>query len=312
MLHAIDSAVAYGESKRSYMHGHAGDTGYKIYSYNYRQDLDTLARSLGAYIKAAYPGCKMVRDIRPEMLQGYLDDKAYTSGATVQKVVSHLHKLDAVCQHRYGGDGWHSDQMTAPETVQDDKQRDHVATDAEYKALYADMRAHKSEAWKALPLSRYAGLRVSECAAVKVGRLDPTGGRYGCGTLTLQGKEDGTKGGRWRTVDIMSLEGRKALQEAFDGHKDGDYAIRQKNGQRLQSDSINTQLKRSVIRCGLDVQAWRQCGCHALRKAFAQECYDAVRSAGGSKKEAIAYANKQLGHGRQRRDETKAYISNLW
>lgn len=317
LIHAISVCGAIGQSKRSYK-GQHGDTGYKIFSIGYRDDLKKTARDLGDYIRENHPDIRMSRNISADVLQGYLQHKA-ENGCTatyLSKLQSHLVKMDKCCSHAFGSTDWHTDRLQLP-AVKDgatEKIRDKVATDTEYQKLLTIMQQpNRGEAWKAVILAREAGLRVQEAAEVKVGRLTQTGGRWGCGTITLQGKIDGTKGGRWRTVDILSKESAKALKTVFEGLKAGEHAIKQKNGLPVKSDSLNRALQRAVASDPKIAADWKKNnGMHVFRKAFAQECYDAARNTGCSKKEASDYANQQLGHGYDRTDLTAAYIQNQW
>lgn len=316
LIHSIADCSAIGESKRSYKGQHSGLTGYKIFSLGYRDDLKVTAKDLGHFIRSADPEIRMARSITREVLQEYLQSKA-DSGCTAEylgKLKSHICKLEVCTAHTYGKTGWHADQLQIPDSAAKDKVRDKSANDVEYKQLLEVMtRPGCGEAWKALVLARESGLRVQEAACVRVGRLSSTGGRWSCGTITLQGKEDGAKGGRWRTVDILSPEALKRLKSATEGLQAGDRIISSSKGGPIDPDSLNTALSRAVKKCPEVAATWKKGnGFHAFRKAFAQECYDVLRSTGSSKKEAEDYSNHQLGHGSDRSDLTKVYILNRW
>lgn len=322
LIHAVNECTAYGESKRSASGGVSGaDGGYKIYSVAYHGDLCTAAGALAAYIKQEFPDCRKVRDITPAMLQGFLQHRAdigRDNTNTLQKLQSHIGKLERCCQHTYGRMDWKTGSLqlpaVAPELTREEL-RVKVATDLEYNQILGAMRRPGcGQAWKALPLARYAGLRVRECANVTLHAFTPHGGRYGCGQVVLQGKTDGCKGGRPRTIDILSPEGKEVLREVFADVRSGQPVIQAKGGGALQPDSINRAISRAVGKALPPKQAaeWRHNGCHAFRKAFAQECYNAVRMAGGTKGEAADYANQQLGHGQNRADLTAVYIANRW
>lgn len=316
LIHAIADCSAIGESKRSYKLQHDGDTGYKIFGISYKKDLQKTARDLGNYIRENHPDIKRVRDITPDALQGYLQSKHSCSLSYAQRQISHIGKLQECCSHTYGRSDWHTDRIRVParQNIQEDKIRTHVASEYQFSRLLGVMHTPRSgESWKALILSHDAGLRVQESAMVKFGRLSPSGGRWGCGTITLQGAEDGCKGGRWRTVDIITPEARERLQMCMSGLQPGDNVIRSKMGQPLDPGSIDRALQRAVQRTPDVRESWAaNNGIHAFRKSFAQQSYDAARHSGSSKKEAVAYVNQQLGHGHDRSDLTRTYIQNLW
>lgn len=315
LIHAISQCTTAGESKRSYMHGHAGDTGSNVYSLSHYENLTKWSIAFDSWIREAHPDVKRVRDITPVILQEYMQYKARTCNYnTLQRDLSYIHKMDAIVSRQYGG-SWHSDRVSIPALSPDRAEgqiRGRVATQADYRILLAAMRSGgRSEAWKSLPLSRYTGFRVNETANVRFGRLVETGGRWGCGYVVLQGREDGTKGGRWRTIDILDPEAREALREVFDGKKHGDFVISQPDGTPLKTDSVMKALSRAKEKAGYD-KTWTYEGHHAFRRLLAQESYDAIRCGGGSKREAEDYANRQLGHGKNRDDDTDRYVKSRW
>lgn len=322
IIYAINQCTAYGESKRSASGGVSGaDAGYKVYSVAYHGDLCTAAGSLAAYIRNTYPDCRRVRDITPAMLQGYLQHRAdigRDNANTLTKTISHIGKIGRCCQHVYGRCDWQADSLRLPAVTPElsrEEIRTKIATDTEYSTILGAMRRPGcGQSWKAIPLARYAGLRVNECANVTLAAYSPHGGRYGCGQIVLRGKEDGCKGGRPRTVDILTPEGRDAIRDVCADVRSGQPIIQRADGGRLQADSINRAISRAVHKVLPPDQAasWRDNGCHAFRKAFAQECYNSVRMAGGTRQEAADYANQQLGHGRNRSDLTAVYIGNRW
>lgn len=311
LLHAFSECVAIGQSKRSYVHAH-GSADYKTFSVRYSKDVRATAIELADYCKEH--GIRWVRDIDPGTLQDFLRHKSEScKPEVVDKYISHVKKIEQMCRHTYGRIDWHTDRLVNPLQAAKTATK-YTATDKDYDALLGYMRrpGATSEAWKSLVLSRHAGLRISETANVRVGRVDPRGGVYGYGTITLQGAQDGAKGGRWRVVSILSPEALKSLLEAFNGLREGDFAIHSTKGGPMQAGSLNKALKRAIKGTGLDYEAWRDSGHHAFRRAFAQECWDVVRQSGGTKAEARAFVNQQLGHGKQRRDDDIRYVGNRW
>lgn len=315
VIHAISESATAGTSKRSYARGHDGSTGSNVYSISHYRGLSKTAKELCSWIHGEYPEIRRVRDIRPDILQAWLMHKAETCNTnTMRKLVSYVHKLDLICSNRYGGT-WHSDRVTIPAIVPmtESQIRGKAATQTEYGMLLEAMRrGGRSESWKSLPLSRYAGLRVNETANIRYGRLVLTGGRWGCGLIVIQGSEDGAKGGRWRTVDILTLEARDALMQVCAGKKHGDYIIAKRYGSPLATGSVMKSLTRAIEKVGLNKDEWLYEGHHAFRRQFAQECYDSIRMEGGSQRDARAYTNAQLGHGFSRRDLLDRYVKNQW
>lgn len=311
-IFAINESTRYGESKRSGRDDSRNE--YKIYSRNYHDDLIDTAKNIAGFIRDRYPDVKLIRDIKSSYLTEFLASKRdICSSESIKKYKSHIVKLEKICRHRFGKIDWIAEKIDLPAyrpiDFDREKIRDKVATEIDYSRILSAMKESRSEAWKILPLARFGGLRINEAANVKVERFAFTGGRWGCGWILLKGKEDGCKGGRPRRVDILTPEARKALQEAVKGSQTG-YVISKADGSPLKAKSLEKALQRAIMKSGVDWKTGN--GLHAFRKTFSQECYDSVRSYGGSKNDAAGYSNQQLGHGSDRSDLTKAYVSNLW
>ena len=69
-------------------------------------------------------------------------------------------------------------------------------------------------------------------------------------------------------------------------------------------------MERACKKSGVDLPKYNKN--HSFRKLFAQENYDAARATGMTKKEALDYANHQLGHGDNRKDLSDRYVQNQW
>lgn len=312
MLHALANAKSQGESKRSYR-SETGSTGAKVFSMAYETDLRDTIKNVCQYLKDSTE-IRYVKDIQKSDLQNYLREKSLTCNyETCSKIKSHLVKVEKICQSRYGKCiDWQSNKTTVP--VNPDRPvnvKDYVATTADYAKIKTAMQTGRSEAWKSVVLSRYAGCRVRETAYIKIGRYTPDGGRWGYGTVTLQGKEDGAKGGRWRTYDIISKEAQRELSEVFSGRSGGEYVIQQKSGEPLDPKSITRAMERVCKKTDVDLPKYNKN--HAFRKLFAQECYDLIRSTGATKRDSLNYAaSNQLGHGIGRGDSATTYVHNQW
>lgn len=313
MLHALASAKSQGESKRSYR-SETGSTGAKIFSMSYETDLRDTIGNICRYLKDDdEKKFRYIKDIKKEDLQSYLQEKSLTCNyETCNKIKSHIIKIEQICRSRYGKCiDWQSDRLTVPVNVDRPVNiKDYVATQMDYNKLKSVMQTGRSETWKSVVLSRYAGCRVRETAYIKVGRYTPEGGRWGFGTVTLQGKSDGTKGGRWRTYDIISRDAQRELSEVFSGRSGGEYVIQQKDGSPVDPRSITRAMERACKKSGVDLPKYNKN--HSFRKLFAQENYDVARATGMTKKEALDYANHQLGHGDNRKDLSDRYVQNQW
>lgn len=310
---AISSCTYEGQSKRDYKQSHNGDTGYRVFGLTYKSDLCETAKEFGRFVHIKHPDVRLVRDIKPQMVQEYLDYKGRNchSVATVEKIYSHLRKIDLIIQHKYKSDGF-SDRIAMPEMSAEagEKVRDKVMSDDDYKKLAESLSASPSGAGRSVVLSRYAGLRLEETASVKMERFSPVGGRWGYGFFEIK-KGDGSKGNRPRHIDIISAEGRDALKEAVKDRQAGQLIVSKPDGSAYDKDSITRTISRHMARLGL-ADEYKQNKNHSLRKSFAQESYDVARRSGLSKRESLAYANEQLGHSGNRTDLSAVYVKFQW
>ena len=313
MTSAISACTYEGHSKRDYKQTHCGETGYRVFGLTYKSDLCETAKDLGRFVHERHPDVRLVRDIKPHMIQEYLDYKGQTchSVHTVEKIYSHIRKIDLIVQHKYKSAGF-SDRIAMPEMSADagEKIRDKVMSENDFKKLLESLSASASGASRSAVLSWYAGLRLEETVSVRVERWTPVGGRWGYGYLEIK-KGDGAKGNRPRHIDIVSSEGRNAIQEAVKDRQLGQYIVCKADGSPYQKKSITRTIDRHMTRINL-ANEYKQNKNHAMRKAFAQQCYDVARRSGMSKAEALAYVNQQLGHSGNRTDLSKIYVAFQW
>lgn len=315
LILAINNATAYGESKRSATGGVSGaDAGYKIYSVSYHGDLCEEAKSISRLIKTNFPEIRQARQITGNHLQAYLNSKTETCGQeTIQKIYSYILKIEKTCEHQYGKCKWGAEKIAVP-IVEGDKIKSTVASDGDYSKIVETMKQANSNVYKSVILSKLTGLRVSETAKITVSQISLTGGKFGFGQIVIRGKLDGAKGGRPRIVDILSREDNKTLREITAGLPKTATIVADKNGNPLKSDSISRAFSKAVKKSvsPAEREKWKFNGNHAFRKLFAQNCYDIIRHSGGTKEDAFNYANRQLGHGRDRLELNRAYIANQW
>lgn len=311
MIRAINESTDYGASKHSATGGQSGAVkDHKIYSVAYHGDLCKTAKSFGGWLQQEHPEIRQVRDIRPDLIEGYLQSRSVNRESAV-KILSHITKIGKVCDHQYGKCRWETSAVQLSADLDTQKLRTVSASEDSYNKIVTAMQTGRSNAWKAVVLSRHAGLRVNEAVHVRLSAVSYTGGRYGYGTIVLTGREDGCKGGRARTVDILSPEARDAIMGVCRGVKDGDRIVTTGRGEAMQPDSISRAISRAVGRAGLDAEQWKHNGNHAFRKAFAVDCFRVAKQGGASDRDAFGYANKQLGHGENRDDLTKIYLAGI-
>jgi len=174
------------------------------------------------------------------------------------------------------------------------------------------MSGSRSESVNGVRLSTYAGMRVEETTCLKVGRIHFSGGEFGLEYIEIvKGAEGGAKGGRLRTIPILDKEAQNALKIAVAGKKPKDFIVVTAKGEQMGVDTVSAALCKTLKR-EYDDDTYKYNGCHAMRKAWVQRYYDAVREK-CDKKRAIGKTNVVLGHG-YNRDASgfKTYVKNMW
>lgn len=320
--HAVAESNAFGQSRHAAKNG--GDNlDWKIHSKVYSADLWITAGALGTYIQDKYPNVKKAALIEPYMLQGFIQDRA-TSGCnvnTLEKLISQVNKLDKCVQHTYKvHTRWHPNLLYMPKDVDTTKQRD-IVMPQKVADRILEVMPKTTETWKAVVLSKHAGLRIGECARIhkECFHLN-SGGMFGYGYIEIRrGAIDGAKHGRPRTIHILSQNDQTALREVLHGVKVGETVIRQKDGTPYAPGSIDRAIDRAIKKAGFDketLENLKQNKNHALRKGYAQRAYDIVRrqtdGQGDSKRMAADFASQQLGHGKNRNDVLAVYVGIRW
>ena len=307
---AVDSCTTSGESKRDYKQKHGGDTDWHVFGFEYKNELCQTGKDLGRFLHENYPDLKYIRDTTPEMVQKFVDHKSETcNNKTLEKIYSNLHKLDKIIEHKYK-DSIGTRYVSVPESKtgkEDIKTK--IIGDADYKRLLESV-GEDSPAGRSLKLSHSCGLRLEETVCVKMDRFEPTGGRWGFGTLNILAG-DGSKGNRPRIIDIPSSDARREVLEAVEGRQPGQLIVAKADGSQYEKKSITRTISRHMDKLEIGSE-YKQNKNHSLRKAFAQACYDLCREKGMSKKDSLGYVNRQLGHSENRSDLSAVYVKYQW
>ncbi|MGI1660141.1 MAG: tyrosine-type recombinase/integrase [Desulfitobacterium sp.] len=290
---AIDSAFRPGLDKHAAKH--TGESMDKVCSFNEKKNLQEVSYQLAMHIKEHYPEIKMVKDIKPDHIQGYLNQKSRTcSTATLKNFVSRIKKIEILCQRKFKTSTKWKDNILAPQshkTVRNEKLRIQTMEKKDLdKILDYGYRYSKSKAIVAIDLAYRYGLRDAEIANLKVKNVN-----WEMSTLEVIGK-----GGRRRELTIK-LEDTEFMKTLCENKKSEDRLI------GIRKDSISKQLNRIMEKLNLK-KKYPVTGIHAIRKLKAQELWDLKRAQGFSKKEAMDYVSNYLGHGKGRYDVLNTYV----
>lgn len=292
-LNAINNNFKEGMDKHS-LKADGQMNGTRIFSYADRENLKDVASNFSNYMKENYSEVKMVKDIKSEHIQGFLNSKADScSKKTLEQYASKFNKLENVVNSTYGTNANYKG-FVVPATVEQTKIRNVAMTKSDFKKLESGFTNSKSSAKEAIQLSAKLGLRVSE-------------------TVKLQGRDinlkentvhvDKSKGGRSRDIQIRPEDkGYFANLKASVGETERICPV--------QSDSINKAIQRTMERTGI-ADKYKDTSVHAIRKMYAQEQYDRYREQGIEIDKALGAVSVDLGHSDNRLELMKEYVLNI-
>lgn len=295
MLNLIEKSCAFGADKHSDKRNGTNQT--KIYSYSDRRDLIDVSANFCNWIKDNNLGIKNITDIKAEHVQQFLDEKAQTcTNSTIKTYTSRFHKLDRIFEQNISAyERKLEGELIKPSASNETKLRS-LAMDrnSDFKKLletaYQPRRAETTRV--AIEVSSRAGLRVSEVAKLK-------GTDYDANRGVLRVVD--SKGKLTREVEIKDAD--KAYFEGLKAQYGNSRVC------PIRGKSINQNINRCMRAAGLGEFIEHKTNVHAIRKMVAQERYDELKELGYSNKDAWEEVSDYLGHGEDRWDLYKAYIT---
>lgn len=291
-LHAIDDNFKEGMSKHSIKRDEQMDN-TRIFSYADRKGLIDVSANFSNWMKKNHNDIKLVRDIKPEHIQGFLNEKAKTSSqATLEQYASKFRKLENLVNSTFSGANYKG--FITPSVIRDEKIRNSVLSKDDFKKLENAFSSSKSSGKEAIQLASKLGLRVSEIVKLKGKDIDLKN--------NIVHVHDG-KGGRNRDVPIRPED------KAYFAN------LRSKTGSNericpVRSGSVNAAIRRCMKRIGIS-DKYEKTNVHAIRKMYAQESYDRFRKGGLESKEALSKVSVLLGHGSDRISLMKEYVLEI-
>lgn len=292
-LNAINNNFKEGMSKESIKKSGQMD-GTRIFSYSDRKNLIDVASNFSNYLKETHPEVKMVKDIKAEHVQSFLNSKANNcSYATLKQYESKFNKLENIVNKTYNCNASYKG-FTTPAGVNNTKIRNSSMSKEDFKKLENAFSNSNSSAKTAIQLTARAGLRVSECTKLQ-------GRDINLKENTIH-VADG-KGGRDRDIPIRP-EDKQYFADLKASVRDTERIC------PVQPDSINKAIQREMEKLELK-DKYEDTSIHAIRKMYAQEEYDRCRAEGMEIKEALGEVSVQLGHSENRIELMKEYVLNI-
>ena len=266
----------------------------KVFSYADRKNLIDLSCNFANYMKENYKDIKLVKEVRSEHIQSFLNQKSKEcSNATLKQYQSKFSKLEKIVSNTYNINVKYKGYQL-PLAEENTKIRNTSMSPEDFKKLETAFINSKSYGKIAIQLTSRAGLRVSECTKLQGRDID-----IEKGTIHV---EDG-KGGRNRDVPI-----RESDIQYFSNLKS--YVGDRERVCPVQSDSINKAIDRVMKSEGIR-NKYNDTSIHCIRKMYAQEEFNKYRSEGMEIKQALQRVSVLLGHGEDRMELMKQYVLNI-
>lgn len=286
--YAINQNIAIGHSKR------AEKSDEKLYSVGRIEDLRDFSRQFAGWLNKEYPQVKLVKEIRPEHAQKFLNENSdrWTSKTAIE-MSSKLAKLDKLCQSTYYTKEYSHD-LIVPQGGKESTRT--VAMTREdlnqLRKSYAE-RDSKSAGRTAIEVSARCGLRAKEIARLSAERIN------------LEKKvievREGAKNGKFRDVPIRD----KDMPFFAD--------LKAKTGTGricpVNEDSLNRSIRNEMRRVGMD-HTYMNTTIHSIRKLYATERMEEIRGTDAKnpltdarEREAWSIVQQELGHGSELRME---------
>ena len=269
-----------------------------IYSRADRQNLSDTSKDLVGHIKQNNSEVKFVRDIKPEMVQNFLDTKMGNSQATIDKTWSLVGKIERMTEQVYSIKLDWKKNMEKPESEVAGKIRDISFDPKDWDKIkeLIDNKSIISKSLEGLLISRDFGLRAESVTNIRTKDIT-----LSQGGASLHIYKD--KGNRDRTLITRDLNVIGRLEDLVKNKGAEDRLI------PIKPDSINRQLARLETELGIREKYQKaRTGLHAIRKMWAKEQFISHMESGMIKQEAMDKTSEDLGHGKNRNELMMVYI----
>ena len=293
MTYAINKNFTERVDKRAFKKANGGGMGSKIFSYGEKYRLKQLAKSFQIYAKENELNIKLVKEIKAEYIQGFLEgakERGCTQN-TINSYANSLFKIQNTLNSTYNLNLKWREEIVIPQVEKKSSSArgvDSVISREDYNKILNYAEENKSQSGLALQMQNWLGVRVEEIARIKKE------------FISLKDKTiifKNTKGGKVliRNIPEDKIDFVKSVIE-HNFHKERLFSI--------EGRSINKYLNRVQDQLGL-----KRHSNHDIRRLIAQEKYNSFREKGMSIKEAANQTSKWLSHGDDRTSMLeKSYI----
>ncbi len=278
--YAISRHTHIGESKRGYKIGHNGETNGRIFSVRYAKNLRDTTKSFTNFMKEVHPEIRMAKDIKTEHIQAWADTrgKDWTSPTWTSKI-SQMQKIMANVNDTFKSNV--KCEIIKPDKISKTSPRVKAMEKNDITMLKSELGKGNSQAITAIEVASRCGLRVNEISALKSENIN-----LEKNVIEIR---DGAKNGKWRDVPI-----RDADREYFAQLKSNITTGYITEG--VKPDGLNRGIRRAMTKIGLN-EKYDRTTVHSIRKTYARERMEELRTQGKSERSAWSVVQQELGHG---------------
>lgn len=286
MTYAINKNFKEHIDKKAFKEDNGNAMSNKIFSYSEKIRLKQIAKSFQIYSKKNNFNLKMVRDIKAEHVQKFLET-AKENDCTQNTIASYANsffKLEKVIDSTFGIKVNWRKEIVVPQTerkTSNSRGVNSIISRADYNKILEYAIDNESQSGLVLQMQNFLGVRVEEIPRLK---------RENINIDRKEIKFINTKGGKklTRSIPANKVEFIKSILDK-NFHQDKLFSI--------DGKSINRYLNRVQDNFGLERHSN-----HDIRRLIAQEKYNSFREEGMSIKEAANETSKWLSHGDDRQD----------
>jgi integrase len=288
----INRNGGHGSSKHSDKAN--GTKNGKIYSFNQKKNMISVAREFSNWMKEYHPEIRNVSELNERYAQEFVAYKSNEVGTTTLNY--YRSSLNSIAESANGTfKSCNINLETKPlEGTSNEKVKIVSFTENDLKIL-KDSYQPESTGLKAIQIIESTGLRVHEVAQLKNSNIKIENG------IATVHVEQG-KGGRQRDVVVSKQEYVDTLQHIKDYSNEQIFTTK--------AHSIDQNIHRHIEKCDLS-QNYNYNSCHSIRKYYAQETFNDYRKNGYSIEESAGKTIQNLGHSSSRLELTKTYIQNI-
>jgi integrase len=240
--HQIQQALNFEEDTDKHAYKNQDNQEVKVFSYSEKFRLLDTSKMLNNYIKENFKDIKQIKDVKSEVIQQFLNDKAKTcTQNTINTYANSLNKIAELCNKNYSSCSltWKQD-VVIPNAITQKSQLRGVANQiplADLNKICDYAKKNYSVSGQIILAQKELGIRVNELITIKVENID-----FKNNVLHLTN----TKGGK--NLDREITPGLKEILE--------------KNIQKMNitsgrvfpvsENAVNTYLRRTEERLGIE------------------------------------------------------------